>query len=141
MRATPKLPYYILSGVGCHGCDANTSIYIHSPSDGPMKDEATQTRYHYPGRESDALDHSLIYAGRMFFGDCVSGHPNAAVWFERFMGPDQKWHKDVMTAEVNKDNLVVEEIERDLPSISEAERSVAKRKCQEVPGINLLSEL
>src|SRR5690348_1105894 len=37
LHATNKLPYYVLSGVGCQECDANVSIYIHSPSDGPMK--------------------------------------------------------------------------------------------------------
>ena len=50
-----KLPYYILSGIGCHECDANVSIYIHSPSNGPMKNEAEQKRFDYPGRELSTL--------------------------------------------------------------------------------------
>jgi hypothetical protein len=140
LPATRKLPYYILSGVGCDGCDANTSIYIHSPSDGPMKDEGTQTRYLYPGRESSHTDNSLVYVGRMFFGDCVAGHPDAVIWFERFVGSDRKWHSDVMMAEVKKDDLVVEEIKRGMPSIREAENSVATGTCQEIPGTNRFSE-
>jgi len=140
LPATAKLPYYILSGVGCHECDANTSIYIHSPSNGPMKGEGTQARFAYPGRESHYMDQSLLYVGRMFFGDCVAGHPDAAVWFERFLGSDQTWHSDVFVAEVKKDDLVTGEIKRAIPSITEAEKSVAWGKCQEVPGINRLSE-
>src|SRR5215467_16067752 len=53
LKTAHKLPYYILSGVGCDGCDANTSLYIHSPSDGPMKNEGEQRRFYYPGRELD----------------------------------------------------------------------------------------
>lgn len=42
LRTTKKVPYFILSGTTCTGCDENVSIYIHSPSDGPMKNEAEQ---------------------------------------------------------------------------------------------------
>lgn len=48
LRTKKKFPYYILSGVGCNGCDANTSIYIHSPSDGPMKNEGSKLAFLTP---------------------------------------------------------------------------------------------
>jgi hypothetical protein len=86
------------------------------------------------------MDNGLVYVGRMFFGDCVAGHPDAAVWFERFLGSDQRWHSDVFLAEVKKDDLVVEQIKRDMPSVREAEKSVATGKCQEIAGISRSSE-
>lgn len=100
LRTDKKLPYFILSGRTCTECDENTSIYIHSPSDGPMKNEAEQRRFLYPGKETNYEDGSTLYEGRMFFGDCLASHPNAVVWFERSLGDDKKWHEDVLLAEV-----------------------------------------
>ena len=59
LQTTKKQPYLILTGRGCEECDANISIYIHSPSDGPMKGESSQTRYSYPGRVRDYSDGTL----------------------------------------------------------------------------------
>ena len=53
LNAAHKLPYFILSGVGCTECDANVAIYIHSPSIGPMHGEGSQQRFYCPGQESD----------------------------------------------------------------------------------------
>src|ERR1700756_200051 len=81
-----KLPYFILSGRGCNECDANTSIYVHSPSDGPMKNEGKQPRFPYPGRLSDNEADQLVYESRMFYGNCLPDYANAVVWFERGLG-------------------------------------------------------
>jgi len=51
LRTERKVPFLVLEGRGCTDCDANTSIYIHSPSDGAMRGEEAQPRYAYPGRE------------------------------------------------------------------------------------------
>jgi len=140
LRATHKSSYYVLSGVGCTECDANTSIYIHSPDDGPMKDESQQQRFAYPGIETDIEDGHPSYKARMFLGNCIANHPNAAIWFERFMGEDGRWHSDVTVAEVNSDKLVVKQMHRNLLTIEEAIKSVAAGDCKEVPGINRGSE-
>jgi len=140
LRSAHKLPFYILSGRGCQECDANTSIYIHSPSDGPMKNEAEQQRFHYPGRELDYEDSSLLYEGRMFFGDCVALHPNAAVWFQRYLGEDKQWHASVFLAELKDDKLITEELRGELPTVTEAQDAVRKGRCQELPGVDGSSE-
>lgn len=140
LRTGGKLPYYILSGVGCDGCDANTSIYIHSPSDGSMKNEGEQQRFEYPGRELYYVDRTLVYESRTFFGNCLAGHPDAVVWFEKFVGEDKNWHSDVQVAEVKSDNLVVNTINHNLPSVGEAEHAVRIGQCQEIPGTNRFSE-
>jgi hypothetical protein len=140
LRTTRKVPYFILSGVGCEDCDANISIYIHSPSDGPMKDEGGQTRFFYPGRETDHEHGNLLYEARMFFGDCVALHPNAVIWFERFLGDDRQWQPDVTFVEVKNDKLVEEHAHQDLPTINEAEDSVKRGGCQELPGMDRPNE-
>jgi hypothetical protein len=140
LRTDKKLPYFILSGRTCTQCDENTSIYIHSPSDGPMKNEAEQRRFLYPGKETNYEDGSTLYEGRMFFGDCLASHPNAVVWFERSLRDDKKWHEDVFLAEVKGDDLSGEELHGELPKPSEAQDAVRRGKCRELPGIDRSSE-
>src|ERR1039458_7395154 len=140
LRTKRKLPYYILSGFGCQECDANRSIYIHSPSDGPMKNEGEQPRFQASGRETDYQDGSLVYQARMFFGDCLADHPNAAVWFERGLSDDKKWHEDILVLGVRRDELVKEELPADPPKLGEAQNAVRSGRCHELPGINRSSE-
>lgn len=117
LQTVHKLPYYVLSGVGCEECDANTSIYIHSPSDGPMKDEGTQQRFDYPGQEFSLEDHSVISTTRTFLGDCALDYPNAVIWFEHSIGDDRQWHDAVFVATVQQDHLVDEVPKAGVPTI------------------------
>lgn len=135
LRTKKKLPYYILSGIGCTECDANTSIYIHSPSDGPMKNEGEQQRFMYPGQERDYQTGQIVYEGRMFYGDCLPDHPNAVVWFERMLGDDKKLHDDVFVAEVKQDHLLTTKLPtRELPKPKDSEVAVRAGKCHELGG-------
>ena len=140
LRTARKLPYYILSGRGCQQCDENTSIYIHSPSDGSMKGSAGQTRFAYPGREVNHEDGSPVYEARMFFGDCVTSHPNAVIWFQRSLGDDKQWHASVFLAQIRNDSLIYEELQTELPRLGEALEAVRKGQCQELPGADRSSE-
>jgi hypothetical protein len=140
LKTEKKKPYYILSGVGCYGCDANTSIYIHSPSDGPMKNEGEQPRFSYPGQETDYQTSQVVSKTRMFFGDCLFTHPNAVVWFYRTLGDDKRWHDGVSVAEVRDDRLVTTEINGALPTPKDTEVAVHAGTCHELPGIAAYTE-
>lgn len=140
LRTKKKLPYYILSGIGCNGCDANTSIYIHSPSDGPMKNEGEQPRFSYPGQETDYQSGQIASEARMFFGDCLSTHPNAVVWFYRTLGDDKKWHEGVSVAEVKEDRLVTVGLQGELPKPKDTEVAIRTGQCQQLPGIAAYTE-
>src|ERR1035437_1486831 len=140
LRTIKKLPYLILSGTTCTECDENISIYIHSPSDGPMKNEGKQLRLSYPGQEIDYQSGQVEYEGRMFYGDCLPAHPNAVVWFDRTLGDDEKWHHGVWVVEVKEDHLVTTELHGDLPELSDAQTAVRTGQCHELPGIRRNSE-
>ena len=140
LRTKDKLPYYILSGVGCNGCDANTSIYIHSPSDGPMKNEGEQPCFSYPGQQTDYESGEIVSKARMLFGDCLSTHPNAVVWFYRTLGDDKKWHFGVSVAEVKEDRLITTELQGELPQSKDVEVAIRTGQCKELPGINSYTE-
>lgn len=140
LRTVHKLPYYVLSGVGCYECDANLSIYIHSPSDGPMKDESTQPRFSYPGRVTSMEDRSVVSETRVFLGNCVVGHPDAVIWLVRSIGDDKRWRESVSLAEIKDDHLVFEELKVNVPRPSEAEEAIRKSGCRELPGVNQTEE-
>jgi hypothetical protein len=132
LHTTHKLPYYVLSGIGCDECDANVSIYVHSPSNGPMKDEGTQPRFDYPGRTISREDHTVTSETRVFLGSCAVGHPDAVIWFEHYIGDDHKWHRSVSLAEVKDDRLDVIEPKTDIPTLSEMEAHIRKSQCREL---------
>jgi hypothetical protein len=140
LRSKHKLPYYILSGLGCQGCDANVSIYVYSPSDGPMKDEGTQQSFEYPGRVLSREDRRVLSRSRMFYGECAVGHPNAVIWFDRYLGNDKRWHSSVSLAEIKDDKMVFTEAKGELPRLVEAEHAVQKSHCRELPGIDQWEE-
>ena len=50
LPAKGKAPYLVFSGRSCDECDANRTIYIHSPDDGPMLGGERDPRYTYPGQ-------------------------------------------------------------------------------------------
>jgi len=140
LRTEKKIPYYILSGIGCNGCDANTSIYIYSPSDGPMKNEGEQARFSYPGSETDYQSGQIVSKTRMFFGDCLSTHPNSVIWFYRTLGDDKKWHDGVSVAEVEEDRLITTELHGELPKPKNIEAAIRTGLCHELPGIAAYTE-
>lgn len=136
LRTTKKLPYFVLSGTTCTECDESISIYIYSPSDGPMKNEAEQPRYAYPGRETDYETGKPVYEARVFWGDCLSTHPNAVIWFERGIGDDKKWHSGVRVAEVKNGALVVSRLRGQPPKLADVQEAVQHGQCQELRGID-----
>lgn len=139
LKTQSKFPYYILSGVGCQDCDANRSIYIHSPTDGPMKNEAEQSRFNYPGKETNYEDGSLVYEARTFFGDCLGGYPNSVIWFERWPGEDGL-DSDIRVVQAKQDELSSQQMPEDRAKLAEVLAAVRKHKCREIPGLNRRSE-
>lgn len=141
LPAARKTPYLVLEGRGCTQCDANTSIYIHSSSDGPMRDEGTQPRYAYPGRVGSYEDGStLVYEARTFIGDCLPGYGNAVVWFERGRAKGGPWKTQVLIVHVRGDQLREVRLTKGLPPVSQSVQRVKAGRCREVPGVNRHSE-
>jgi hypothetical protein len=141
LRAERKAPFLVLEGRGCTQCDANTSIYIHSPSDGPMRSEATQPRYAYPGREVSYEDNkTVLYEARTFLGDCLPGNENAVIWYERGRTKVGAWQTGVFVVAVRKDALTELRLGKPLPSASQSVARVAARQCREVAGVDRSSE-
>ncbi|HXV89931.1 MAG TPA: hypothetical protein VD707_01095 [Gemmatimonadales bacterium] len=135
-----RQPYYVMSGRSCVDCDANLALYVHSPSDGPMRIGAEQPRYPYPGREVFYDDGSPQFEARAFFGDCAAAYPNAVVWYQRRRIEADQWRSSVLVVQAAGDGLRQVELDRILPEVTEAVAAVAAGRCREIRGIDRTSE-
>jgi hypothetical protein len=99
-----------------------------------MKNEGEQTRLLYPGSETDYHSGQIVSQTHMFFGDCLSTHPNAVVWFSRMLGDDKKWHDGVSVAAVKENRLITTELHGELPKPEDTEVAIRTGLCHELPG-------
>ena len=135
LKAKHKAPYMILSGRNCNECDENISIFIHSPSDGPMKNEAEQIKYRYPGKELDYATNKLIFESRMFYGDCMANTNDCIVWVQKKLNDKGVFENSTLTVEVNNDKLKESTESKDSLTLKKL-----FPKCKELPVINVTSE-
>lgn len=144
-------PYLVLSGRGCTDCDANRSLYFHSPDDGPMQEEADQPRYAYPGTiiewEPEIPSDTIASRSRVFLGDCLPSVGAKAVWFtEERTGPAELTPRVLLLL---ADEHRLEEAEMALPisdagpiftGLDEVLENVRRGRCTELRGIEQLRE-
>jgi hypothetical protein len=151
LRTTWKAPYLILAGRSCGACGANTAIYIHSVSDGPMQDGGHQEHYSYPGRVLAPEQHTdqglfreapmaVIYEARTFIGDCLPKYDNAVIWFQRHRTERGTWEPGVFIASIRQDELRVVHLPKPLPPVSEALERITAGRCRELPGVDMGAE-
>lgn len=135
-----RQPYYVMSGRSCVDCDANLALYVHSPSDGPMRLGGEQPRYPYPGREVFYDDGTPQFEARAFFGDCAAAYPNAVIWYQRRRIEADQWRSSVVVLQAGGDGLRHVELDRTLPDVAEAAAAVRAGRCREIRGIDRASE-
>ena len=135
-----RLPAYVMAGRSCVDCDANLALYVHSPSDGPMRIGGEQARFPYPGHEKFYDDGTPLYEARTFYGDCAAAYPNAVVWYQRRRVEADRWQASVLIVQVSGDSLRQVLLEDVLPDVTEAVGAVRAGRCREIPGIDRSSE-
>ena len=136
LQTKKKKPYLVLAGRGCFECDANTAIYIHSPSNGPMKGEAEQERYSYPGRYKDYMTGKLVDKIRAFLGVCIPGRREGVAWYMQRMDEKGKWQVGFFIAEVVNDEIQTQYLLKPKEKLGETLQFVKQGICKELPGID-----
>jgi len=130
-----KTPYLVFSGRTCINCDANLSIYIHSPSDGPMLGKARDPHFSYPGQYRDPETEQLAYVVRTFIGNCLeSSNDPVVLWFQRERKDSGQWERRLYVAQIVDDRLESHAWTKDPPKLS-AVLAAKKRGCREIKGI------
>jgi hypothetical protein len=141
LHAQQKLPYIVMVGRGCINCDEHDSIYIHSPSDGPMQDEAHLRRYPYPGRLVSYLDGKTpVSQIRLFIGACVADYNDAMVWYSRERTDEGPFQSSVVIVRVNADTVQEVLLKSQLPPVADVLQRVRQGVCREIPGVDGHSE-
>ncbi len=135
-----NIPFLLFSGRDCTECDANTSIYIHSPLEGYLDGGGGKNSYTYPGKLYYYEDNSLLRKDRLFYGNCLSKTKKNVVWYTNYLGEDNKWHDQVFVVNflnTKRENKAYE------PYHSLLEKTldyVKQGLCKEIPGIEMSSE-
>ncbi|SHJ57781.1 hypothetical protein SAMN04488028_101560 [Reichenbachiella agariperforans] len=131
-----KIPYLILTGRQCTMCDANISIYIHSPSDGSMKQSHEQLRYGLPGELYNWEDGELIAKKRAFYGEIFPNN-HGVVWYQSELDEKGNWIESTYFAGISGDTLLGSFIEANIDSTL---LQVNKKLAFELPGTSQLTE-
>jgi hypothetical protein len=135
LSAAGKEPYLIFSARRCNECDENTSVYIHSPSDGAMKGKGLDDRSAYPGNYYAYDTEKLAARVRMFIGQCTEPSLGAAVWFTHEKIENGSWRDRVFVTLVINGELNSVEAATPLPRITSVKDAVSKGLCREIPPI------
>lgn len=138
LSADNKVPYLIFSGRDCNECDANISIYIHSPADGKLIIDHGQNRYQYPGTEKDYETDSVLYSSRAFYGQVLE-NTNGVIWYENKLLENGKMGRFVYLSRIDKGSLKDTTYE-DNGKIGETINLLKKGLCNEIVGRQYTSE-
>jgi hypothetical protein len=144
LPAATKAPFVVLSGIECSACDANPSILVRSPSDGPVRPGIRfPGHFPYPGvfTQYDPDQEGRVLARwRLFIGDCLPGVRAGVAQFATEYAAGGGSSRHVRVAEVVGDSLVERELAAPLPTPDSALARVRAGVCREVPGDTLQSE-
>jgi hypothetical protein len=133
-----KDPYFIFSGVDCDNCDANVSIYIHSPSDGQLIVDQGKNKYSYPGKEFDYLTDSLIYECRVFYGQVLPIN-KGVIWYQRTYLKDKVWENSIFIVDLTGMTKVHRFLD-DNDLLQQTLLLYNEGLCKEIEGLNYSSE-
>ncbi|SIR50317.1 hypothetical protein [Pontibacter lucknowensis] len=134
-----KAPFLVFSGRHCDECDANTSLYFHSPRNGYLNVSYGENRYLYPGKERDYETDSLLYEARAFYGEVFKG-VSGIVWFQKTLMEDNSIQNSVYLAKIVGDKVVAEEVKDFNDRLKEALELNKAGKNKEIKGREYTSE-
>lgn len=133
-----KDPFLIFTGVDCKFCDANPSIYIHSPSDGELIIGAGKNTYGLPGRTFSYENDSLLYEGQVFYGQVLENR-KGVIWYQKTLMNTGKWESSVFIAEI-RNNRIENQFLSDTGLIKHTIDMLQKGLCKEIKGTDHTSE-
>jgi len=133
-----KAPYLIFSGRECDECDADTSIYVHSPDDGVLDVEFGQHRLAYPGKEKDFESDTIVYQARAFYGQ-VLNNTQGVIWYEKRLLENNTWGKDIFLIDLSSSKRV-DTMFDDKGQIEQTLKLLKGLKCEEIKGMDYSSE-
>lgn len=124
--------YALFEARACRTCEpSNTSLFLQR-IDGKGK----ATSFVYPGRITDPKKGSLVYDGRLFYGNCLPSVKAGIVTHQRETVDRRGTQRSVLIAEPGPQYVYEVLLERKLPSVKTTLELVKRKVCMEIPGRN-----
>lgn len=133
-------PYLILSGRGCELCDANISIYFHSPLDGDMNNESSQARYSYPGEIYDPFTGDTVFYSDFYYGNCLSENSMNLVWVQNGF-EEQDTKKEIFYIEHSEGNTIETFVKKNVSLLELKIQKSLDDGCFQLAGISQTTEM
>jgi hypothetical protein len=133
-----KAPYLVFSGRDCKECDANISIYIHSPSDGQLIVGDGKNCYAYPGSEKDYETNNVLYKARAFYGQVLK-NIKGVIWYQSQLLMNGKMNQSVFLSHIVNGSLK-DTTFTDNGLIKETLNLLNKGQCKEIQGREYTSQ-
>lgn len=133
-----KTPFLIFSGRDCDECDANISVYIHSPSNEHLKVESGENRYSFPGSERDYENKSLLYKARAFYGQVLPG-TRGVIWYQKQLMENNTWQSSTFIVNLSN-GLKKETTLKNTEKLTLTLELLKKGDCKEIKGTDYQSE-
>lgn len=130
LETMAKAPYLILGGNGCKNCDTSLALFLHSVSDGAKLD--LKKWFSYPGKQVDSKTRNIMREVWFFFGHCLVGQSNIAIWYTDTRTKENKWEKSATVVSLENDELIIREVRSQIPDINQTIKLVEEKVCQEV---------
>lgn len=133
-----KAPFLIFAGRDCFECDANISIYIHSPASGHLNVQNGENRYTFPGTEKDYENNRPISKSRAFYGQVLPGI-KGVIWYQEESTTKNTWQKSTFLVNLN-DGIKKETRSKGQEKLKLTQQLLAQGLCKEIKGMNFTSE-
>ena len=133
-----KAPFLIFSGRDCNECDANISIYIHSPSNGHLNVENGENRYDFPGTERDLENNKPVLKSRAFYGQVLPGI-KGVIWYQDQLMENKTWQKSIFLVSLNG-GAKKETTSKDVEKLKLTLQLLKQGSCKEIKGVDYTSE-
>ncbi len=133
-----KPPFLIFSGRDCDECDANISIYIHSPGERNFIVGHGENTYPYPGTEKDVETNKLVYTSRVFYGEVLKGI-NGVIWYEHRILDNNKWGDFIFFVKIKNGKKNDVQL-KNKKLLIETLEMLQNGFCKEIKGVNYTSE-
>jgi hypothetical protein len=129
----------IFSGKDCHDCCAQNAVFLYSPSEKKVI-EPEYAPYDYPGTEYSAIDSTVVYKSRMFYGKVLDNVSEGIIWYQQMLGDDGQYMNSAYIVKLDKDKVSEELVFENPPSIEETLSLESAGLCSELQGVDFLAE-
>jgi hypothetical protein len=135
MSHNGQIPYALFSGRACNKCTENQVGIFMMRLDGKGK----SFQFVYPGRITDSKKGQIVFNGRSFYGNCLSGVKQGLVTHQsEIIDRRRGLQKSVLVIEPGDYKVEERLIEKRVPSINTTLTLVKNKVCTEIPGLNRL---